>query len=113
MRYTAPMPNEDAQPPSPSTPDDATPQSPPATPQSRPDVTPQQIGDYANFVRIAHAPGDFSLDFGQHVPEQGTVAMKRRIIMSPVNVKNLLRALTENVKKYEERYGTIANDPTR
>lgn len=96
---------------------DATPPPHAENPQpvnpGQPEIPPGLIGDYANFARIAHTPGDFFIDFGQHLPEQNTVAMKRRIVMSPVNVKNLLRALEENVRKYEERYGTIPNDPTQ
>lgn len=95
----------------PPPPDGGTPATPkPAQPR---EVQPGLIGDYANFARIAHTPGDFVIDFGQHVAEQQTVAMKRRIIMSPVNVKSLLRALEENVRKYEESFGPIANDPSR
>ena len=97
---------------------DAPPPPPPADPTPPPpdaprDVPPALMGDYANFARISHMPGDFFFDFGQHVPEQNTVALKRRIIMSPVNAKSFLRALDENLKKYEERYGTVPNDPSR
>ena len=95
------------------------PESPPPPPDPpRPSAGEAEVpaaimGDYANFARISHMPGDFFLDFGQHLPEKNTVALKRRIVMSPVNVKSLLRALQENVSKYEERYGQIPNDPTR
>ncbi len=88
------------------------PEPPPQQPGSEADIPPALMGDYANFARISHMPGDFFLDFGQHLPERNTVALKRRIVMSPVNVKSLLRALEENVKKYEERDGPIPNDPS-
>lgn len=95
----------DAPPPPPDAP------KPPA--DSAAGVPPALMGDYANFARISHMPGDFFFDFGQHLPEQNTVALKRRIIMSPVNAKSFLRALQENLKKYEDRYGTVPNDPSR
>lgn len=105
MGYTAPMDDHPAHPPEPG--------SEAAEPSGTPDIPPALIGDYANFARISHMPGDFFLDFGQHLPEQNRVAMKRRIVMSPVNVKSLLRALDENVRRYEDHYGTIPNDPSR
>ena len=62
-------------------------------------------GRYANLVRISHTREEFILDFINMVPPQGTVTS--RVITSPGHLKRLIRALSENVKLYEQRFGTV------
>lgn len=61
---------------------------------------------YVNLVRIAHSPMDMVFDFAQLVPG-GDAQVKSRVIMSPAGAKLLLRALAENISKYEASYGEI------
>lgn len=62
---------------------------------------------YANLVRIAHSPADFVLDFAHLLPGENKARVGARILMSPLSAKLLLRALTENLARYEAAFGEI------
>ncbi|MBN2542393.1 DUF3467 domain-containing protein [bacterium] len=64
-------------------------------------------GTYANLVIIAFSPSEFILDFVRAVPRTPKAKVQSRIIMTPHNAKLLLRALDDNVKKFEEKNGEI------
>ena len=85
----------------------------PQTPQSRRlDV---KIGDeelkgrYANLVRVSHTREEFILDFINFVPPQGAVTA--RVMMSPGHVKRLVRALSENIQRYQSQFGDVVEAP--
>ena len=48
---------------------------------------------------------EFILDFLMVAPPEGVV--NSRVIVSPGHMKRIHEALTENLKKYEESFGTI------
>lgn len=62
---------------------------------------------YANLVRIAHSPADIVLDFAHLLPGETQTHVNARVIMSPLSAKLLLRALTENLARYEAAFGEI------
>ena len=62
---------------------------------------------YSNLARIAHSPADFVIDFAQILPGENKAAIRARVLMSPLSAKLLLRALTENVARYESNLGEI------
>jgi len=62
---------------------------------------------YSNIVRIGHSPYEFMLDFGQFQPEGKRAFMDVRIITSPPHAKAILKALKENIARYEEKHGRI------
>jgi len=62
-------------------------------------------GEYANAMQVSHSKEDFLLTFLNIVPPAGRVVGK--IITSPGHLKRIVRALDENLKKYEATYGTI------
>lgn len=62
---------------------------------------------YSNIVRIGHSQYEFMLDFGQFQPEGKKAFMDIRIITSPPHAKAILKALKENIAKYEEKFGVI------
>lgn len=62
---------------------------------------------YANLVRIAHSPADIVLDFAHLLPGETKARVGSRILMSPLSAKLLLRALTENLARYEAAFGEI------
>ncbi len=64
-------------------------------------------GIYANFAVITHSAAEFIIDFVRVLPGTKKSRVYSRIVMAPQNVKALLKALTENVKKYEARHGEI------
>jgi hypothetical protein len=63
---------------------------------------------YANLVRIAHSPADFVLDFAHLMPGEARGHITARVTMSPLSAKLLLRALSENLSRYETAFGEIA-----
>ena len=62
---------------------------------------------YANLARIAHSPADIVIDFAHLLPGETSAQIGARVLMSPISAKLLLRALTENVARYEAAYGPI------
>lgn len=65
-------------------------------------------GVYANLAIISHSQTEFVLDFVRIVPNVPKAKVKSRMIMTPHHAKRLLRALADNVKKYEAQHGVIA-----
>jgi hypothetical protein len=66
-------------------------------------------GVYANNMVVAHTKEEFFVDFINVIPPQGIVTA--RVIMSPGHMKRIIRALSENLRKYEARFGEIAEAP--
>ena len=69
------------------------------------------LGQYSNFVSIAHNYAEVLLDFGRTLPGRDDIPVVSRIIMNPFQAKQLLRALSHNVQMYEKAYGPIAEPP--
>ena len=63
-------------------------------------------GVYANMAHVAHTGEEFVLDFINVSPPAGILSS--RVIVSPSHAKRLSAALIENIKRYEERFGTIS-----
>lgn len=63
---------------------------------------------YANFALIAHTPSEIVLDLAQAMPNHPQIRVKTRVVMTPLNAKLFLRALQENLAKYEAHFGEIA-----
>lgn len=64
-------------------------------------------GVYANAMQVTHLREEFVLDFLNLSPHMGTGIVSARIIMSPGHLKRVIAALSDNLKKYEERFGKI------
>jgi hypothetical protein len=62
-------------------------------------------GVYCNNMMIAHTKEEFIMDFMMVAPPMGAVTA--RVIMSPGHVKRVISALKENMKLYENQFGTI------
>ena len=69
------------------------------------------LGQYSNFVSIAHNYAEVLLDFGRTLPGREDIPVVSRVIMNPFQAKQLLRALTHNIQMYEKTYGAIADPP--
>lgn len=63
---------------------------------------------YSNVARISHTPFDFVLDFSQALPGIPHAEVLSRVIMSPAGAKLFMRALSENVARYESMFGEIS-----
>jgi hypothetical protein len=62
-------------------------------------------GVYANQMIVNHTREEFLMDFVNLFPPQGVV--NARIIVSPGHLKRMIRALRENLARYETAYGPI------
>ncbi len=88
----------------------------PGTPQQPPQPQPAQLQielpaqlepAYSNFVMIQHSPSEFILDFARIMPNMPTARVGARVVMTPMHAKLLVRALQENIDKFEAQYGAI------
>ena len=71
-------------------------------------ITPEfSEGTYSNLVVISHNPTEIILDFAQMLPGIDGATVRQRVIMNPVHAKRTLAALNDNIKKYEQQFGTI------
>lgn len=65
-------------------------------------------GTYSNLVVISHNPTEIILDFAQMLPGADGAIVRQRVIMNPIHAKRTLAALTDNIRKYEQQFGTIS-----
>lgn len=66
------------------------------------------LGTYANLAIISHSSSEFILDFVRALPGMPKPSVCSRVILAPEHAKRLLRALEENVSKYEQVFGPIS-----
>lgn len=64
-------------------------------------------GIYSNLAIITHSNSEFVLDFVRLMPGVPKAKVKSRIVMTPQHAKRLLKALNENIAKYESVHGPI------
>lgn len=72
----------------------------------------QASGVYSNLMMISHRKEEFVLDFlflqPQQLPQGRSVAaLRARVVTSPEHAKRILRALQENLRRYEDSFGVI------
>jgi len=64
-------------------------------------------GSYANLAIITHSHAEFVIDFVNVMPGTPKSKVKSRIILTPQHAKRFMKALTDNVDKYEAMNGPI------
>lgn len=62
-------------------------------------------GVYSNLMQIYHTKEEFCLDFFNIFPPQGILTA--RVLMSPAHLKRMVKALKENMEKYEAKFGQV------
>ena len=62
---------------------------------------------YANMAVIRHAPSEVVIDFIRQMPDQPRAKVYARVVMTPMNAKLLLKALTENLERFEAQFGPV------
>jgi hypothetical protein len=62
---------------------------------------------YSNLARIAHSPADIVIDFAHLLPGEKNAIVNARVLMTPLSAKLFLRALAENISRYEAAFGEI------
>ncbi len=64
-------------------------------------------GAYANLAIITHSHAEFVIDFVNVMPGTPKSKVKSRIILTPFHAKRFMKAMIENVKKFESANGSI------
>ncbi|MCF8297281.1 MAG: DUF3467 domain-containing protein [Saprospiraceae bacterium] len=64
-------------------------------------------GTYSNLAIITHSNSEFIIDFVRIMPGVPKAKVKSRIVLTPQHAKRLLRALQDNVAKFEAMHGSI------
>src|ERR1700687_788246 len=69
-------------------------------------------GVYSNLMMTTHRKEEFILDFllvqPQRAPQGQAIAnLRSRVITSPEHVKRILKAIEENISRYEATFGPI------
>src|SRR4029079_17584810 len=64
-------------------------------------------GSYANLAIITHSHAEFVIDFVNVMPGTPKSKVKSRIILTPQHAKRFMKAITENIGKYESVNGPI------
>jgi len=64
-------------------------------------------GIYSNLAIITHSPTEFVLDFIKVMPGAPKAKVKSRIILTPQHAKRLMKALGDNLQRFEQINGKI------
>ena len=66
---------------------------------------------YANAAMISQTHSEIILDFIQVMPNDPRARVQTRLAMTPANAKLFLKALEENLARFEEKHGEISLPP--
>lgn len=64
-------------------------------------------GVYSNLAIITHSNSEFVLDFVRVMPGVPKAKVRSRILLTPQHAKRLMRALGDNINKFESMHGPI------
>jgi hypothetical protein len=70
------------------------------------------LGVYANLMMVSHRKEEFILDFLFVPPQQQagnqSASLRSRVITTPEHARRIVRALQENLQRYEASFGAIS-----
>ena len=69
------------------------------------------LGQYCNLVMFHHTAEEFTLHFIYVFPNVPQGKLLSSTIVSPAHAKRILRALSENISRYEAQFGPIREAP--
>ena len=69
------------------------------------------LGLYANLAMIHHNADEFTMNFIYVFPNVPQGKLVASLILSPAHAKRFLRALEENISRYETQFGPIRETP--
>jgi hypothetical protein len=64
-------------------------------------------GIYSNLAIITHSQSEFVIDFIKMMPGVPKAKVKSRILLTPQHAKRLVRAMQDNIVRYEQLNGKI------
>lgn len=62
-------------------------------------------GSYANMMQVSHNKEEFIFDFVSLFPPSGQLVS--RVLVSPAHAKRMMKALQENIERYEPQFNKI------
>ncbi len=62
---------------------------------------------YANAAIVSQTTSEIVFDFLQVMPNDPRARVQTRVVMTPINAKLFMKALENNLAKYEEKHGEI------
>jgi hypothetical protein len=71
------------------------------------DIPADLLPVYSNLVRISHSAAEIVIDFACLLPAQTAPKIQTRVVMSPMGAKLFLRALNDNLSRYEASFGPV------
>ncbi len=81
-------------------------QPPPPQQQFQATASPEDLkGRYSNGMVIQHSKSEFVVDF--FLSSHQTRQLITRVVVSPAHLKSFLKALGENIERYESSFGKI------
>ena len=69
------------------------------------------LGQYANLAMIHHTAEEFTVNFIYVFPNMVQGKLVSSIIVSPGHARRLMRALAENISRYEAQFGPVREAP--
>jgi hypothetical protein len=82
-------------------------EKPPESTQQIPIITGDELsrGRYSNNMLVSHSPEEFIIDWLLNSPSGAH--MVSRIIVSPGHMKRIIDALSDNLRKFENNFGSV------
>ena len=72
------------------------------------ELDPEMVqGTYSNLAIINHSASEFVVDFINIMPGAPKAKVRSRIILTPQHAKRFLKALGENVQRFEAAHGEV------
>jgi hypothetical protein len=69
------------------------------------------LGQYSNLAVVHHNAEEFTLNFIYMFPTVPQGKLVASLILNPRHAKRLLRALQENIARYEAQFGALPEEP--
>ena len=66
-------------------------------------------GTYANLAIITHSNAEFVIDFVNVMPGTPKSKVKSRVILTPMHAKRFMKAMVENIERYEAAHDPIGD----
>ena len=71
----------------------------------------EMVGQFCNLVMFHHNPEEFTLQFIYVFPNVPQGKLVSSVIVSPAHAKRIVKALAENISRYEAQFGPIRDVP--
>jgi hypothetical protein len=71
----------------------------------------EMVGQFSNLVMFHHNPEEFTLQFIYLFPNVPQGKLLSSMIVSPAHAKRIMKALAENISRYEAQFGPIRDVP--